>query len=114
MGWHYRLPQAFPAMYPQIIRAAVSSLNIPQLLTYGAPQEVSAVAETLRWFRYCVRYDPTAAPEFTTIFESYDIRASTENDKAGTLLYVTAKPTKVSEFIRLNPELALDVLSECQ
>lgn len=118
MGWYYRLPQKFPAMYPQIIRAAVSSLNVPQLLSYGSPEEVSSIAETLRWFRWCIRYDPAADKEFSTIFENYDIRASTQteiwNGKWQTLLYITAKPTKVSEFIRLNPELAGDVLSECQ
>lgn len=114
MGWYYRLPQAFPAMYPQIIRSAVMSLNVPQLLTYGTPKEVAAIAETLRWFRWCVKQDPGASIEFANIFEIFDIRASTSWDEASVLLYITAKPTKVSEFIRLNPELAGDVLSECQ
>lgn len=118
MGWYYRLPQAFPAMYPQIIRLAVSLLNVPQLLTYGTPKEVASIAETLRWFRWCVKQDPTAFKEFYNIFESYDIRASTQTEiwhgEFQTLLYITAKPTKVSEFIRLNPEIAGDVLPECQ
>lgn len=114
MGWHYRLPQAFPAMYPVAIRTALQQLGEPVLLTYGTKGEVEVVAEKFRWFKWCIREDPGAFMEFATVFDDYDIRTSSQYSAGNLILYVTAKPTKVSEFIRLNPELADEVLPDCQ
>lgn len=114
MGWYYRTPQMFPAVYLSTLRNAAASPDIPQVLGSGTIADIKVLAEKFRWFRWCIREHPTAMMELTNILENYDIRASTEIHGAGAIIYITAKPTKISEFIRLNPDLSAEVLSECQ
>ena len=115
MGWYYRPPANFPAFYPHSLREAALTPSIPTIVAATpTTKEINAIAETYRWFRWCIRSEPMANKELSSILENYEIRTSIETTNLGSILYVTAKPTKVSEFIRLNPELAGEVLPECQ
>ncbi len=114
MGWHYRLPSQFPATYLSGLREAKA--NSPDRIILGQfsrSYEAKALAEQFRWFRWCVRERPDAAKDLSTILEDYDVRTSIESsDIFGYILYVTAKPTKISEFVRLNPQLAESIEEE--
>ena len=114
MSWYYRRPQMFPAVYLNTLRNAANHPTVPQVLGSGMVKEIEVLAEKFRWFRWCIRQEPMAYRELTNILETFDIRASTEIFGAGAMLYITARPTKVSEFILLNPELSAEILLECQ
>jgi hypothetical protein len=112
--WHYRSPQTFPAIYASTLREAVLEPDNPIIIWSGSAAEVASHAERYRWFRWCIRHDPGQMLDLFTILETYDIRTKAQHDFLGSILYVIAKPTKLSEFIRLNPLLADEMLSECQ
>ena len=115
MGWHYRPPANFPAVFANVLREAAATPDTPILLHSSAnAKDVETIAERFRWFRWCIRQEPTSNVEFYHILEAFDIRTSTEKDAAGIVLYVTAKPTKISEVVRLNQELASELLPKCQ
>jgi len=115
MGWHYKPPQVFPALYLNILREASSAPDVPQLFySSNSRSEVEVIAERFRHFRWCIRQDPTAHKEMSRILADYDVRATIDTTSSGHLLYVVAKPTKVSEFIRLNPALAEAILPQIE
>ncbi len=115
MGWHYRAPSKFPAIFLATLREAALRSPVPVPLgDYVTDKEAQVVAEKFRWFRWCIRKEEGADRELTNILLNFEVRTSVDEDEVGFILSVIAKPTKVSEFIRLNPSLAESVLSECQ
>lgn len=116
MGWHYKPPQVFPATFLDALRQAVLQPGEKVLLaSFPNRRATQAVAEHFRYFRWCIRKVPDAHHEMFTLLESHEVRTQMENDPiAGFHLWLTAKPTKLSEFERLNPELSAMVLRDCQ
>jgi hypothetical protein len=115
MSWHYRAPQLFPALFVNTLRTAASCPD--QSVMLGADNDrhnINLLAEKFRWFKWCVRKRPEAMPDLFKILSTYDVRSKVFTDKAGSILFVIARPTKVSEFMRLNPELAAQIVPECQ
>ena len=119
MPWSYKPPQNFPAAYGAAIKAAVANPNEPYMLGgfYTKP-EAEALAERIRWFKYCIRNSP--GHELQTILENYDVRTVTKEDTSflgtvdnmGFILWLVARPKLISDFILLNPKLAVEILSQ--
>jgi hypothetical protein len=115
MSWHYRSPLAFPALFISTLREAAARPDEPIVLASSSRRgDIEALAERFRWFRWCIRQDITIIPGLNYILDNYDVRSSIEQDAVGFILFIIAKPTKVSEFIRLNPDLAREILADCQ
>lgn len=112
MAWHYKSPQTFPAFYVQTLREATAEPNVPVPLgSYLALSDAEDIAERFRWFRWCIRQTPTPFSDLNLLLEGFEIRSKIHSDECGHVVFVTAKPNKLQEFIRLNPELAADVLT---
>lgn len=112
MGWWYKPPSVFPATYLASLRAAASQPGeaLP-FYSSEAESDCRVVAERFRYFRWCIRKPPIAAQDLYLITEAYELRTKLTQDEVGWILWLTAKPTKLSEFTRLNPELAFEVLA---
>lgn len=115
MGWHYRPPQQWPANFLITLRQAAGAPDTPIALgAFSNKSSADALAEKFRHFRWCIRKDPNAMVEMTSILEDHHIRSHIQSDEVGHILYITASPSRWAEFIRLNPELAGVLLNECQ
>lgn len=115
MAWKYKPPQNFPAHFLAVLREAALYPN--ETVALGSDSRyrpVQALAEKFRHFRWCIREKPTAMNDLSLILDTFDIRTAITNDEVGFILSVIAKPTKLSEFVRLNPELASEILPGCQ
>lgn len=111
MSWHYRAPNAFPAIYITTLRQAAANPSAPIVFHSSASRaDVEIIAERFRWFKWCVKQDESST-ELLKILNTYDIRSLIKEDEVGYILWITAKPTKLSEFVRLNPILANEMLS---
>lgn len=115
MGWYYKPPSLFPASYLAAMREAAAIPDQPVIFHSAVRRaELDAISERFRWLKWCIRKEPNAVSELYQLLSTYDYRFKTVKDEVGWLLYLTAKPTKLSEFIRLNPELSAEVLPQCQ
>lgn len=115
MGWWYKPPQNFPAAFLSNLRQAALQPDEPlPIESFGTEAEAKALAEHYRYFRWAIRTKPEAMIELSNILETFDVRTAIKPDEVGYVLQLTAKPTKLSEFIRLNPDLADQILPECQ
>lgn len=112
MGWHYKSPLAFPAAHIASIRSAATNLNEPFILgSFTDIKKANILQEKFRWLKWCVRQEPSITPDLASIISNFDVRTFIQEDKGfGYILYLIIRPTKVSEFISLNPELAKEVL----
>lgn len=110
MAWHYRNPLVFPTMYVNALRTAAKCPNQSVMITSAVEyNQISIYAEQFRRFKWCIKVKPEAAPDLLKILQNFDCRTKIVNDEMGYILYLTARPTKVSEFERLNPELAKSI-----
>ena len=114
MAWTYRSPLSFPARYPAALRKAVANLSEPVLLHSGTPEDVSSDAENFRHYRWCLRQRPDVDKILGSYLELYQFRTSIEHYPETGLLYLVAKPSKLSVLADLNPHLEDIILSECQ
>lgn len=115
MGWYYRIPTHFPATFLQTIHEA--SARSPERVYFGAfetKKKALVLAEQFRWFRWCIREKPEARRDLFLIVCSYDFRTYVEMAGNHYTLWAAANENKVSEFIRLNPDLADEVLRDSQ
>lgn len=111
MSWYYNPPQSFPMYYFATLRQASSRPNNSIIFkSFATHKEALASAEHFRYFRWCIRQDPNANKEMANILSNYEIRTFLTSDAFGHFLNLIAKPTKLSEFIRLNPELSEQIL----
>ncbi len=112
MGWYYKSPQKFPAEFTRVLIQASNSPDEAIILgVFNTREELDEFAERFRWFRWCIRKEPDAARQLTSILDSFEVRASSEVELNSHILRITARPTKVSEFERLNPELTSSIQS---
>lgn len=111
MPWHYKSPSKFPAAYLAALRKAATQLDEPIMLGgFINLEEAKALAERFRYLRWCIRQNPLEARELFDLLSDYDYRTYIQQDDFGILLYLVARPTKLSEFTRLNPALAKELL----
>ena len=104
----------FPAtMLAQLREAAASPDTTIPLASSPDIIDIQILAERWRYFRWCIRAK-FAIKDLTDICNTYDLRTTIRRDEVGYILYLIAKPTKVSEFVRLNPDLAGEILPQCQ
>jgi hypothetical protein len=110
MSWHYRSPHRFPALFLSLLRSAAAYPETP-LVFHASPSRTNleTIAEQFRWFKWCIAKDPSVASDLYRLIETYDYRTKIEEDEIGYILRLYARPTKVSEFERLNPDLAAEV-----
>jgi len=102
----------FPASVLVAIRQASVFPNEPYMLGgFTQIEKAKRLAEKIRHLRWCVKQDATVTPDLNLIFNKFDLRTSITEDHLGFILWITARPTKVSDFIELNPELADEVLA---
>jgi hypothetical protein len=115
MGWYYKPPQSFPATFVLSLRNAAAAPDTSIILASTSDiVEAKSIAEKFRYFRWCIRSEPTASSDLSEILDTFDVRTIIKHDAVGYILYLTARPTKLSEFIRLNPDLAAQILPKCQ
>ncbi len=112
MGWHYKSPQKFPALYPLALRSAAASY--PQSFNLGAYHTLRAAkaeAENFRWYRWCLRKYPDIEASLSQIELGSSARATISEILGGYSLDLIVSPPRISSLLALNPELAL---LECQ
>lgn len=115
MSWHYRSPQSFPALFTMSLqKAAQYPDNFVMISAAPTRAEIDKQAEQFRWFKWCIRQNVTASRSLANILDDHDVRARIKEDDLGFILFIIARPTKLSEFIRLNPQLAEEVCQEVQ
>jgi hypothetical protein len=114
MSWHYRAPAKFPALFHNVTREAALTGEPVVFASSPSRADLEHIAEQFRWFKWCAAHDDGADKSLSNLVETYDFRSSIKEDEVGFILWLSARPTKVSEFIRLNPDLAREVLRECQ
>lgn len=111
MPWHYKHPDTFPAAYGAAINSAASDLNEPYMLGgFNTKSEAEGLAERIRHFKFCIRNTPIH--ELQPILDNYDIRTFIHNDGFSFILWLVARPTKISDFVENNPDLAKEILSQ--
>lgn len=119
MTWHVRSPQSFPAHFPRILAEAIRFENRSILFgSYKSHGEANAVAAHFRHFRWCLRQQPGVMPRLSALESTYQFRLSRTHEEAivadqakWIVLYLTATPTKLSQFVNLNPHLS-EIISE--
>lgn len=115
MGWTYRNPQLFPAVYRIAIRKAIETPGIPTiLLEHKTFANAQSEAERFRYFRWCVKQDVSADTEMAMILLHHDLRCTVRSDGLGHILELVARRTKYSDFVELNPVLASEIIAGCQ
>jgi hypothetical protein len=115
MPWFYRDPMVFPHSFHDGIFSPIAQLGSPVLLHIAESEsEVLDVLERFRWFRWCIKQRPHLNPELYRAVCSHSFRASTSIQLSKFLIHITAQPNKVSDFIELNPDLANEILPQCQ
>lgn len=113
MSWHYRSPLSFPALYTSALIKAGEWINDYVIVDARATlREAQRLAADFRWFKWCIRQNAGVRSDLFSILDTYDVRTQVREDEIGFILLVVARPTKLSEFMRLNPELAEEVLYE--
>lgn len=112
MGWRVKSPSVFPAKFFSIIRITANDPGIRYPLISGSYEECFIEAERLRYFKYCVRQ--TQEHEIFLLTQAFDIRSEIINNDMNYDLMVYARPNKLTEFARLNPDLAEECFRECQ
>jgi len=106
MSWRYKDPKTFPAYFAETMRKAAASPHEPQLFQSSTTSDLSDLIDLFRRFRWCIRQRPENDRTLSRLELTLDFRLSRDTAPGGTLLYLTARPTKVSELLDLNPELA--------
>ena len=115
MAWKYRSPFSFPARYPEALREAVAKLEVPILLHSGTLQSAYDEAEQFRYCRWCLRKKPEVLYSLANLDLTYNIRTSVQAlDRGRGLLYLSAKPTALSDLSSLNPHLDRIIADACQ
>lgn len=112
MPWHYKNPDTFAANIGATIRAATLDLNQPHILTaFRSRSEAEALQEMVRYYKYCVRNTP--GHSLSSTIENFDVRTSIKLDEVGGFtVLLTVRPTKISDFVELNADLAKEVLKQ--
>lgn len=110
MGWKLRPITSFPAHFGRILVEAVTFSPRPVLFgSYKSNDEARAIIEDFRYFRWCLRKEPLAAPALSQAEASFQFRLSREYHydpiKRWTVLYLTATPDRLGEMETLNPHL---------
>ena len=115
MGWHYKDIRTFPARFPIALREAVASLNSPILFeTYATRDAALDDAERLSWFRWCIKQKPDVDKSLGEYVSLYQFRTKIDRSFGRFLLYLTAKPTRLSDLYALNPDLRDIITAECR
>lgn len=111
MPWHYKHPNTFPAYFGATLKAAHESPNEPFMLGgFSSKSEAEVIAEKIRHYKWCIRQAPIY--DLQPILEDFNVRTFIHNDGYAFILYLVVKPTKVSDFISLNPDLAREILKQ--
>lgn len=112
MSWHYRSPLSFPALFTSaLLKANEWPGDWVIIDARGSSKEIQKLAAEFRWFKWCITHEKTGPSELRDILEKYETRLKTREDEIGFILLVVARPTKLSEFERLNPKLASEIMS---
>lgn len=117
MSWNLRSPQSFPAHFSRIMLEAVAHEGRSVLFgSYRDHANAKHVAQQFRHFRWCIRQQPEIVPKLAVLETTFDFRLSSEEEyinlERWLVLYLTAQPTKLSQFVNLNPHLVPLILSE--
>lgn len=115
MAWHWKDPTTFSARFPAAMREAAAALGEPILLTTSlSSSEIYGFATRFRWYRWCLRHRPGVQETLAVLDMTYSYRTQIIKHPFGYELFLTAKPTQLSEFFELNPDLAIEIETLCQ
>lgn len=113
MGWYWKSPQAFPAMFTAVLKNACAEPDEAKYLgSFGSRADAKAVAERFRWFKWCVTSRPDRTPDLAGLLSNFEVRSQIKEDEVGFILTIRARHFKLDEFFALNPELARSIASE--
>ena len=97
------------------IRSAADEPDVPQILGgFTQLAKAKTYAEKFRHLKWCIRQDATIKPDLNLLLHKFNFRTSIHMDTLGFILYLTARPTKLSDFVEHNPELAEELLIEIE
>jgi hypothetical protein len=116
MGWYYKDPLAFPAIFTRGLVQAAASPGEPHLLYHASSHsDAAGKAEQLRWFKWCCAQPPLNHPTAFELLEGFkfrtSIKASPHLPGNPFCLWLTAQPKLIPDFAALNPHLA-DLIPE--
>ena len=115
MGFYYRNPSVFPAIFPSALLAATLEPDIPVFVySSQSPSDVEGKAQMFRWYRWCVKQSEGDFPDLHSILASFSFRSSIDVEGRLTILYLTARSNRLKGFIHHNPNLWDEISAECQ
>ena len=110
MSWHYRSPSAFPALFETTLMNAIARPDEQVVfMSYHDKKNAEAAAEKFRWFLWCIRSQPVKSGGLFELQKNFELRSQIKEDEVGFVLWIRARVDKMSEFERLNPELAQEL-----
>lgn len=110
MSWHWKSPSTFPALFSNTIAQAIAQPEEQVILdSYQTKSSAKAHAEKFRWYLWCIRSRPDHSGGMAKQINGYDLRTQIKTDEVGFVLWLRARADKLSEFERLNPDLAAEL-----
>ena len=106
MGWSYRDPKTFPAVFYEGVREAIKYPGKP-ILTYSSQSrsDAQAKAEMLRWWKWCLKAKPGMDIQSERLLDGFTIRSTVSTSLSTHSLYITAREARLGDIRALNPEL---------
>lgn len=113
MGWYFRDPSAFPALFHHTLGEAVRRSPDPVLLNKVSDRgEAQSLMHDFRWFKWALKHPKSIVSPLRESVLIYDLRAEANRTQGNLLLvYVRARPTLLSDLLNLNPTLAAEFSS---
>ena len=112
MGWYFRDPRSFPALFHNVLPLAIERAPYPIVLSeVYSHQEAKSLLESFRWFKWCLRHPQGEGNPSAKLLLDHSFRGETIRDPvAGELLvYLRARRTILSDLLSLNPDLAAEL-----
>jgi hypothetical protein len=105
MGWYYKTPETFPIFYKEAYVRAVEVQEPSIVKVCKDFAEADVIAQTFRYYRWCIRKDKSETSRLYLIETTWDFRLKAKVYLGKVCLFVTAKPARLKSLIDLNPEL---------
>lgn len=115
MGFYFRDPQTFPAIFPEALRQAHS--NPDQWITVyrtKSRSDCEAKLGLFKWYRWCIKQKASAYPDLASILETSKIRGKVDFHNETYQLLARSQPDLIPSLQSLNPHLSDLFQSDCQ
>ena len=109
MGWDYKSPKTFPALFSRSLQQAVE-LSPSKVGIFSTTSEAAAKSfmSNFRHYRWCIRQDPGHDALLGRIELGYQIRTRLKESLNFYTVELEAKPTRLFDLFESNPWLVTD------